>query len=118
VTVASSALPSVGNPRAKASVVLGLLSAVCVPAGVAASYYFEQVTLVWSAAGSVPAGVLLGWIAVLQARRGREQFQRTLGRSGGESWARLGRLVGVVGVCTAITAALAVGFYGLLTIFD
>ena len=115
--VRENSLPPVGNPRAAVSVVLGLLAAAAVPLGVAASYYLERVTLVWSAAGSVPAGLLLGWASIVQARRGRDQLQRTIGRSGGQKTTRVGRLLGVLAVLAAITAGLAVGFYGLLTLF-
>ena len=115
--VQESSLPPVGNPRAAVSVVLGLLATAAVPLGVAASYYLERVTLVWSAAGSVPAGLLLGWAAVVQARRGRDQLQRTIWRSGGQRATRVGRLLGVLAVLAAITAGLAVGFYGLLQLF-
>jgi hypothetical protein len=113
----SSTLPPVGNPRASASVLVGLLALAAVPAGIALSWYSSRVTLLNSAAGSVPAAALLGLYAVVLARRGREQVERTLGRSGGEVTARVGRALGVLGVCAAVTAALAVGFYGLLTLF-
>jgi hypothetical protein len=112
-----SELPPVGNPRATAASVLGLFAVAAIPIGVAASYYLEQVTLLWEATVSAPAAFLLGWAAIVQARRGREQLQRTIGRSGGEAAARLGRLLGIVGICLAITAGLAVGFFGLLTLF-
>ncbi len=74
-------------------------------------------TLANSAIGSIPAGVLLGLYAIVLARRGRETVERTLGRAGGKGAARAGRALGVLGVCMAITAALALGFFGLLTLF-
>jgi hypothetical protein len=107
----------VGNPRAAAAVVLGLLACASIPVGVAASYYLQQVTLLGQTAVSAPVGFLLGWAAVVQSRRGRDQIQRTLGRSGGAAASVLGRFLGVLGICAAITAGLAVGFYGLLTYF-
>ena len=42
---------------------------------------------------------------------------RTIGRSGGLGLARAGRLLGALGLCMGISAGLAVGFYGLLTVF-
>jgi hypothetical protein len=110
-------LPQVGNPRAIASAALGLLAVAAIPVGVALSYYLDQVTLLSQAAVAGPAGFLLGWIAIVEARRGREQLQRTLGRSGGAGWATAGRFLGTLAVCAAITVGLAIGFYGLLRLF-
>ena len=76
----------------------------------------HAVTLV-SSSGSVVVGLLLGFCAILLARRARERVQITLGRAGGERAARIGRAAGLLGVLVAATAALALGFYGLLTLF-
>jgi hypothetical protein len=113
----SSSLPPVGNPRAAFSVVVGLLSVLAVPLGVILSRYSVLITLVNSGAGSIPAAVLLGAYAIVLARRGREQVQRTLGRSGGQVYARLGRGLGILGICLGATGAIAIGFYGLLSLF-
>src|SRR5436190_5848254 len=105
------------NPRAVVSAIVGALAVLAVPAGVVLSWYSKPVTLVNSAYGSIPVGLLLGVSGVVLARRAREQSLWTLGRSGGEGAARAGRLLSVLGLCTALTAGLAVGFYGLLTLF-
>ena len=86
------------------------------PAGVARARESERVTL-RLATISIAAALLLGWFAILLARRARERIVLTLGRVGGASTARIGRLLGIVGVLFATTAALAVGFWGLLTLF-
>jgi len=41
----------------------------------------------------------------------------TLGRAGGRATARIGRLLGLAGILICATAALALGFYGLLALF-
>ena len=41
----------------------------------------------------------------------------TLGRAGGAVAARTGRALGVVGILLALTAALALAFWGLLSLF-
>jgi hypothetical protein len=61
-----------------------------------------------------PVPILLGLLAVSQARRAREVLERTLWRSGGERSAVWGRRLGVLGVCLGITAGLSVGFYWVL----
>ena len=97
--------------------VVGLLAMLVVPVGIALSRYSDRITLLHSAYGSAPAGALLGFYAIVLARRGREAVQRTIGRAGGEGAARAGRILGVAGLCVAITAGMALGFYGLLTLF-
>ena len=77
---------------------------------------FEQVTLVESS-GSVLVAALLGWSAIVLARRARERIQITLGRAGGGTAAQAGRILGIVGLLVAGTAALALGFWGLLSMF-
>jgi len=76
----------------------------------------EQVTLVESS-GSVLVAALLGWAAIVLARRARERIQITLGRAGGGGVATAGRLLGILGLLVAGTAALALGFWGLLSMF-
>ncbi len=109
-------LPPARNVRARASVPVGLLSVLAVPAGVALSWYSDAVTLVDSL-GSAGVAFLLGAYAVVLARRGREKVELTLGRAGGLGAARAGRILGTVGLCVALTTGLAAGFYGLLVLF-
>jgi hypothetical protein len=109
-------LPRAGNPRAAWSLVFGLLAALSVPAALVLQYYSATVTLVQSTA-SAGAAILLGLYAVVLARRARERAAQTLGRAGGLRTAWWGRFLGLTGLCIGITTALAVGFYGLLTLF-
>jgi hypothetical protein len=44
--------------------------------------------------------------------------ERTLGRIGGGRVAGLGRALGVLAVCVAVTTGLALGFFGLLTLYE
>jgi len=112
----SNSLPSAGNPRAAASVVFGLASVLAIPAGVALSYYSVTVTLVQST-GSAGFATVFGLYAIVLARRGRETHARTIGRAGGGGASKVGRALGWLGLCMGISAGLAVGFYGLLTLF-
>ena len=61
--------------------------------------------------------VAFGGIAILLARKGRRNIERTIGRAGGAGSARVGRLLGMLGVCVGLTAAVALGVYGLLNYF-
>jgi hypothetical protein len=109
-------LPPAHNRRATVSVLVGMLAVVVVPLAILASSVFEQVTLVQACASAVVAA-LLGVVALAQASRGRETALLTLGRSGGETAARVGRWLGVIAVWIALTTGLAVGFYALLAVF-
>ena len=94
----------------------GILSILAVPAGVLAARELRSVTLIDSS-GSIAVAALLGWAAIVLARRARERVQITLGRAGGEGAARAGRALGIVGLIVAGTSALALGFWGLLSLF-
>lgn len=76
----------------------------------------QSVTLV-NSSGSIAVAFLLGFSAIVLARRARERVQITLGRAGGQRAARVGRLLGVLGVLVGLTTGLALGFYGLLVLF-
>lgn len=86
------------------------------PAGVVLARETRVVTLV-NSAGSAGLALLLGFSAIVLSRRARERIQITLGKAGGEGAARVGRVLGMVGVLIGATAALALGFYGLLALF-
>jgi hypothetical protein len=60
---------------------------------------------------------VLGLAAILLARRGFRNIERTIGRLGGEGTARVGRLLGALSLCIGLTAGLALGSYGLLNLF-
>ena len=70
------------------------------------------------AAAAIPVALVLGVTAVAMGTRARRRSDFTLGRVGGARSAAVGRILGLVGIYVGLTAALAVGFYGLLTLFD
>ena len=100
------------NPRAVAALWIGLLAVLTVPGGLALPRY-TAVTLLQSVY-AFPVPILLGLIAVFEARRARGVLERTLWRSGGRRTAAWGRGLGLLGVCLGITAGLALGFYWIL----
>jgi hypothetical protein len=104
------------NPQAAASIVAGILAVLAIPAGIYVSRESVTVTLLESTS-SAGLAILFGLLAVALSRRGRWVHTRTLGRVGGRRSAQIGRLLGWLGVCMGISTGLAVGFYGLLTVF-
>jgi hypothetical protein len=96
--------------------VVGLLAIAVIPAAILLARQISTVSLL-DAGGSVPVAALLGGYAILLGRRARQQVERTIGRVGEANLASVGRMLGLLGVCLAFTAALALGFFGLLTLF-
>src|SRR5207302_9807162 len=104
------------NPRAKAALVVGALAVLSAP-GLAALPRYTTVRLLDVVYG-FPVPILLGLVAVAQARRARELLERTLWGAGGERQAAWGRGLGMFAVCLGITGGLAVGFYWILVAFS
>ena len=103
------------NNAARASLVLALLGLVLPVAAFAAANRLQEVTLV-QATGATCFSVLLGGAAVLLARRGLRNVERTIGRAGGEGTARVGRLLGMIALCVRLAASIALGVYAVLNV--
>ena len=101
------------NPAAPGAVAAGLLAVAALPAAVAFAQLSARVKLLQAAAG-IPVAAILGLSAIFLARRALRRAERTLGRAGGERVARVGRILGILGLCLAASGAIAVGFYELL----
>ena len=89
------------------------MAVAAVPAGVVVAERLTGVTLI-DAAYAIPVAALAAVSALLFARGARGRIQRTLERAGGAGRARMGRLLGVAGICIVLSASIAVGFYELL----
>jgi hypothetical protein len=96
------------------SVLLGLLGLATLPAAIAVTERLDGLSLVESGF-AIPAAILLSLGAVVIGRRVRRRSRQTLAALPGARIARAGRILGYVGLYIALTAALAVGFYGVLT---
>ena len=86
------------------------------PLGFLAARKLDQVSLIQATAATCGSAVL-GVAAIVLARRGLWNIERTIGRIGGEGTARVGRLLGAISLFAGLTAALALGFYALLNLF-
>jgi hypothetical protein len=105
------------NDRARASVFVGAIAVLLIPAGVALAAYSSTVDLIHVAV-AVPAAAILGLVAMSLSRSARRHSQISLGRIGGTGVARAGWILGLLGLYLAAMAALSVGFFGLLLLFD
>jgi hypothetical protein len=106
-----------GPPRpgsAWASVVVGLLSVLVLPAAILATRWSREYELL-HAAYAIPFAALLGVLAVGLAGRARSRLAPTLGHAKGTRTARVGRVLGLLGFLLALTAAGSVAVYALLS---
>jgi hypothetical protein len=96
---------------ASSAVVVGVLAVAAVPAAVAAAQLLNGVTLLHSLYVATPVSVALGLLAMLLVRRARFAASRTLAGGGPM---RLGRVAAWLGLYVGVSAAIALGVYGVL----
>jgi hypothetical protein len=99
------------------ALLLGVAGVVTLPAAVELARRSERVALL-DAAFAIPLGFLLGLVSVLMARRARENLRWLRLREGGTGVASAGVIIGGLAVCLAVTAALSVGFYELVLLYQ
>jgi hypothetical protein len=104
---------SAGNARASWSALFAILSVATMPLAVVATHASRSFRLIDAAYG-IPVGLALGFAAVGAARAAARFDERSLGRLGGRRARRFGRIVGIFGICVALTALISISVYGLL----
>jgi len=103
--------------RAWVALVLGLGGLLTLPAAVEVARRSKRVALL-DASYAIPLAFLLGLLAIGMARRARHNLRWLRLREGGTGVASTAVIVGAVAVCLAVTAALAVGFYELILLYQ
>jgi hypothetical protein len=63
---------------------------------------------------AIPVGLVVGIAALVLARSARRRNERALGRLGGQTAIRWGRILATIGICFALTALISVAVYGFL----
>jgi hypothetical protein len=116
VRTSSSSASRIRNDRARFSVLFALLSLASIPIALYASR-LNNVNVPQAVGCEAVAGTFFGLLAILLARGARVRAERSLARVG-EGTARAGKWLGLLGLCLALTAALALGFYGLLLLTE
>jgi hypothetical protein len=98
---------------ARAALLLGVLGVIAVPAAVAVAQSLASVGLLQSLYVSAPVSAVLGLLALLASRRARLAASRSI-KPGDAGPVRLGRIAAWAGLYVGVTAALALGVYGVL----
>ncbi len=96
---------------------LGLAGLLTLPAAVELARRSERVGLL-DASFAIPLAFLLGLVSLLMARRARDNLRWFRLREGGTAIASAGVIVGTLAVCLALMAALSVGFYELVVLYQ
>lgn len=108
-------MPGVGNPKAVVAFLFGLLSLAFLAAAAAIPQLTQRIDSL-RALVVVPAAVVAAIVCLAMARRARFDFQRTLGRVGGNGLAAAAKVLGIAALLISLTAGLAVGVYAVLVL--
>jgi hypothetical protein len=103
------------NPKAVWAFLLALAALAVLGGTLAAAHYSSYVDL-YRGIAAVPIGFLLAFFSIRTARAARLEYDRSLGRSGGRGLATVARILGGFALLLAITGALALGVFAVLTL--
>jgi len=98
---------------ARIAVVFGVLAVLAVPVAVAASQRLASVSLLQSLYVGAPVSIGLALVAIFASRRARLAAARSI-KPGDAGPVRTGRIAAWAGLYVGVTAALALGVYGVL----
>ena len=101
-----------GSRAAVASLLAGIGATATIPVAVYATRFSDSYDLL-HAGFTIPIVVVLGVAAIALARRSSRQSALSL-VGGRRELATAGRILGIVGLCLAASALVALGVYGLL----
>lgn len=94
------------------SLVAGLASVAALPVAIYATRFSDSYDLL-HAGFAIPVAAGLGAVALALARRAHRSRAASLAAGGG-GVAVAGRVLGIIGLCMAASALVALGVYGLL----
>ena len=98
---------------ARWSVVAGLASVATLPLAIFLTRYSDTYDLL-HAGFAVPVAASLGVVALALSRRASRRAAMLLAPARGGRAATAGRVLGIVGLCMAASALVALGVFGLL----
>jgi hypothetical protein len=99
------------------ALLLALAGLLTLPAAVEFARRSTRVALL-HAGYAIPLAFVLGLVALIMARRARQNLRWLSLREGGTAVASVAAIIGLVTVCLALAAALSVGFYELVLLYQ
>src|SRR3954470_5241781 len=108
---------ALSRARSWVALLLGILALVVLPASVEVARRERGVDLLDAAYG-IPLAFLLGLVALVMARRARENLRWLQLRDAPTAVASTAVIVAALALCLAITAALSIGFYELFVLYQ
>ena len=96
---------------------LGLLGLLTLPAAIEVSRRSTRIDLL-EAAYAIPVAFVLGALGLGMARRARENLRWLRLRDDGTRVASTAVIVSALALCLALTAALSIGFYELVLVYQ
>jgi H+/Cl- antiporter ClcA len=99
------------------ALLLALAGVLTLPAAIEVARRSQAVDLL-DAAYAIPVAFLLGLLAVVMARRARHNLRWLRLRDDSTPVASTAVVLGAVALCLAVTAALSVGFYELIELYQ
>jgi len=104
---------SSGTRAAWGSVAAGAASAATMPLAIYATRFSGTYDLL-HAGFAIPIAAVLGLAALALSRRARRRTSVSLAGGSPQGAAMAGRVLGILGLCLAASALVALGVYGLL----
>jgi hypothetical protein len=99
------------------ALLLGLAAVLTMPAAIEVARRSKRVGLL-DTAYAIPLAFLLGLVALVMARRARHNLRWLRLQDGGTGLATVAVVIGTLALCLAVAAALSVGFYGLVVVYQ
>ena len=100
------------------ALVVGLAALLTLPAAIEISRRSKRIGLLDAGYAAVPIAFVLGLVALVMARRARRNLKWLQVQEGRTGIATVAVVVGAVAFCLAVAAALSVGFYGLVVVYQ
>lgn len=117
------AAPAVSSPVARSrkrswvALLLAVLGLITLPAAVEVARRSQAVSLL-DAAYAIPVAFLLGLVALIMARRARNNLRWLSVRDTGTRVASTAVVIAGIALILAVTAALSIGFYELVLVYQ
>jgi hypothetical protein len=99
------------------ALVVGLAGLLTLPAAIEVTRRSKRIDLL-EAGYAIPLAFLLGLVSLVMARRAKRNLEWLQLREGGTRIATVAVVVGALSFCVAVAAALSVGFYGLVVVYQ